>query len=210
MRSRLTLMCVILYVAAPVFCHNNPMYFSDHFYFPRNKTQQADMLLEDLLSCLKSFVLVPEFDTAGFEWHADLLQSQISNIDRLVEKLPSINSISLKLDFAKYMFRMMVHSAKQLKMSATNSSANHIFRYIILLKLELLAFFDSYGDPDPQIRGYDKMISGNLKNLQQMKNIFVTLHNLPLRFRFQFDIESNHAQKLLEEMAKFVGKENAE
>ncbi|QBM90011.1 hypothetical protein METSCH_E02490 [Metschnikowia aff. pulcherrima] len=143
------------------------------------ETQLIDDIIERHIKHLKSFLNDTTFLATSFVEGADSLGRQHTYVQALAKDLaPCIKSVSEKLRFAKHILEEMIESVQILSLYKPYHVLDHyLIRKIILLNLQLLALYDSQGQPDSwnpdyedNVRFYLRQLDAWVKDLEHSPN----------------------------------------
>ncbi|KAM9903445.1 hypothetical protein OXX59_006497 [Metschnikowia pulcherrima] len=143
------------------------------------ETQLIDDIIERHIKHLKSFLNDTTFLATSFVEGADSLGRQHTYVQALAKDLaPCIKSVSEKLRFAKHILEEMIESAQFLSLHKPYHVLDHyLVRKIISLNLQLLALYDSQGQPDSwnpdyedNVRYYSRQLDAWAKDLELSPN----------------------------------------
>ncbi|KAM9899114.1 hypothetical protein OXX69_009612 [Metschnikowia pulcherrima] len=174
---------------------------------PESLTQSPEIQLKNIFNRLKTFLAPPCFDYETFEKDADQIEMDLKNVTNRVNELSSPQSFNQQLKHVRKVFSAMVDSIEPLRHYVFMGRSDlHLVNRLIEFNVKLYEMYDSHGEPESAIEGYEDKIVRYTVMLQFWRDQFNELGGVPIGVRRMFERQSVAAGDTINALRSEVNK----
>ncbi|GEQ72218.1 hypothetical protein JCM33374_g5905 [Metschnikowia sp. JCM 33374] len=163
--------------------------------------------LEEFVSRLKGYLLDTKFEVDSFEKATGTLQRQLDYATSIAKQISHCGNVSFQIKFSQHMFQAMVEAIEMLRHCDVNGGGDlRLTSYVIDLNVRFLAFYNSYGVPEPHIPGYMYMVKRSNALLHDWKKEFDALPTARYGVRMMFQRQFSRAKETIEVLERYFSK----
>ncbi|KAF8001941.1 hypothetical protein HF325_002906 [Metschnikowia pulcherrima] len=174
---------------------------------PESLTQSPETQLNNIFNRLKTFLVPPCFDFETFEKDADQIEMDLKNVTDRVNELSSPQKFNPQLTHVRKVFLAMVDAIEPLRHYVFMGRSDlHLVNRMIEFNVKLHAMYDSSGEPESAIEGYEDKIVRYTVMLQFWRDQFNELGGVPIGVRLMFERQSVAAGDTINALRSKVNK----
>ncbi|KAM9936783.1 hypothetical protein OXX80_003669 [Metschnikowia pulcherrima] len=174
---------------------------------PESLTQSPEIQLKNIYNRLKTFLVLPCFDYETFEKDADQIEMDLKNVTNRVNELSTPQKFNQQLTHVRKVFLAMVDAIEPLRHYVFMGRSDlHLVNRLIEFNVKLYEMYDSSGDPESAIEGYEDKIVRYTVMLQFWRDQFDELGGVPIGVRRMFEKQSDAAGDTINALKSEVNK----
>ncbi|KAM9899074.1 hypothetical protein OXX79_005932 [Metschnikowia pulcherrima] len=174
---------------------------------PESLTQSPKTQLKNIFDRLKTFLVLPCFDYETFEKDADQIEMDLKNVTNRVNELNTSQIFNQQLTHIRKVFSAMVDAIEPLRHYVFMGRSDlHLVNRMIEFNVKLYEMYDSHGEPESAIDGYENKIVRYTVMLQFWRDQFNELGGVPIGVRRMFERQSVAAGDTINALRSEVNK----
>ncbi|KAM9903762.1 hypothetical protein OXX79_003138 [Metschnikowia pulcherrima] len=174
---------------------------------PESLTQSPEIQLKNIFDRMKTFLESNCFDYETFEKDADQIEMDLKNVTIRANELSSPQKFNQQLKHVRKVFSAMVDAIEPLRHYVFMGRSDlHLVNRLIEFTVKLYEMYDSSGDPESAIEGYEDKIVRYTVMLQFWRDQFNELGGVPIGVRSMFEKQSVAAGDTINALRSQVNK----